>query len=70
MNKSTYKPYVHDKTAIVIYSMDEVNKNSRNIIQIEPIKEAVSTINCIDCVKHVINSYLCEVIIDKPHMNE
>lgn len=70
MIKSTYKPYSHGMTGFKIYNMDEVNKNSKNIIQIEPIKEAISTINCADRVKRVINSYLCEVVLDEPHMNE
>lgn len=70
MIKSTYKPYPHGMTGFKIYNMDEVNKNSKNIIQIEPIKEAISTINCADRVKRVINSYLCEVVLDEPHMNE
>ena len=70
MNKSIYKPYPHGKTAIVIYSIDEVNKNSRNIIQIEPIKESISTIQGIDSSKQVVNSYMCEVLLNEPHMDE
>lgn len=70
MIKSTYKPYLHGMTGFKIYNMDEVSKNSKNIIQIEPIKEAISTINCTDRVKRVINSYICEVLLNESHMDE
>lgn len=58
------------KTGFKIYTIDEVNENSKDIIQIEPIKESLYTVHGIDTSKSIVCLYLCEVIIDKPCMNE
>ena len=67
MNKSIFSP---GKTGFKIYTIDEVNENSKDIIQIEPIKESFYTVQGIDTSKTIVCLYLCEVFIDKPHMDE